>query len=362
MLAERRSGRSATGKSAADPIWREALLVDGGDAFSDMPKMDAERQKNAIATAGFIVKRFAADGMSAQNIGERDLALGRPALEELQRQAPYPFVTTNIVDATTGKPLFSRYVIVEVPRDGATKVKLALFGLVSFRAESNREAEGIRIDPPVDALRAAIAQAKAEGAQMFVVLSQLLARDEAAVAEALPEVQLFLGGEGMTTDAESVGRALSLSGGQKGKQLGFVKITLDDPAGAGAPFFDPHRKSALERKRDEAKRRVEMYQRMVDQANQPPTLGKDGKPTPRAPAEVYQRQLAAARADLQLAEDGLNELGAGPNGQPSGGDRGTNAVTVEMQPLSKEIVDDPAVKALVEEHRKSWPDPTPGGH
>lgn len=356
-MTERRSERTATDKSAPDPVWRAALLVDGGDAFSDMPKMDPERQKNAIATAGLIVKRFSADGMAAQNIGERDLALGRPALEALQKQATYPFVTTNIVDVASGKPLFSRFVLVDAPSGAGPKVKLALFGLISARPESNREAEGLRVEPPVDALRQAIALAKAEGAQMFIVLSQLLARDEAAVAEALPEVQLFLGGEGMSSEPESVGKALSLSGGQKGKQLGFVKIVLDDPAGPGAAFFDPQRRSTLERKRDEAKRRVEMYQRMMDTAGQAPVMGKDGKPAPRTPPEVYARQLAAAKADLQLAEDGLGEIGQVPNGE-----RGANAVTVEMRPLSKEIPDEPTVKSLVEEHRKTWPDPTPGGH
>lgn len=73
-----------------------------------------------------------------------------------------------------------------------------------------------------------------------------------------------------------------------------------------------------------------MYQRMTEQANQPPQMGKDGKLMPRTPPEVYQRQLTAAKADLQLAEASLGELA---NDKTAAG--AANTIAFELRPLAK---------------------------
>ena len=357
-------------------VWRDAILLDTGDCFSDVGQLQGERgaavsplaalaKANTMATAELLVDHYNAEGVRAQNIGERDLALGRAALESLKARAKYPFVTTNLVDAGSGKPLFSRFVLVDVVR-ADKHVKLAIFGLMSNRPAPSLEVDKLKILPPIEALKGALADAKAQGAEVIIVLSQLLARDEAAVGEAYPEVQLFLGGDfmGMSPDAELAGRALSFAGSQKGKHLGFMTLKFGAPAGASAPFIDPKHKASIERKRADAQRRVDTYQKLITEAGKPPgspsaavappgTQGSGERP--KVPLEVYERQLASAKAELQLALDAVAAMG------PSDADAdGINKVSLELLPLSRDVVDDPTVKALIEAFRKKWPDLTPG--
>ena len=327
--------------------------------------MLAERVPNAIATAELLVDYWNAEGLRAQSLGDRDLALGRAALEALQKRAKYPFITTNLVDAATGKPLFKRFEVFTAG-SGARAVKLAVFGLMSLRGAGPDATSGLRIEPPIDAMKAALAEARAAGGfDAMIVLSQLNERDETAVAETVPEVQLFLGGDsmGMSPDADSRGQALAFQASQKGKHLGFLKLGFDDPKGPGAPLFDPTRKSGLERKKADAQRRIDMYQRLIDEAAATPpapAAAPDAGPAPaqpnrrKAPTEMYERQLTAARAELQLAEEQLASL-ADASGQPR-----RNTAAAELVPLGRDVADDEEIKLRVETFRKTWPDPTPG--
>jgi len=329
----------------------------------DMPSLPADRVANTIATAELLVDHWSAEGMDAQAIGDRDLALGRAALEALQARAKYPFITTNLVDAGSGKPLFKRFHVIEVGQ-GAQALQLGIFGLMSARGGGPDAASGLRIEPPIEALKAALGEARTAGVDVVIVLSQMSARDETAVAEAVPEVQLFLGGDGVGTspDAENRGKALAFQGGQKGKHLGLLTLGFDDPAGAGAPLSDPTRRSGLERKRAEAQRRIEMYERLLaEAAAAPPTApSPDAGQIPqvpnrrRVPTEMYERQLAAARAELQLAEQDLASIAT------ETGEVRRNTVSAELVPLGRDVADDPAIKTRIEAFRKQWPDPTPG--
>lgn len=332
-----------------------------------MASLPPDRVGNAIATAELLVDHWSAEGMDAQAIGDRDLALGREALEALQKRAKYPFITTNLVDAGSGQPLFKRFEVIEVGQ-GAAALQVGIFALVSPRGAGPDATSRLRIEPPLEAMKTALAQAKAAGVDVVIVLSQLSARDESAIAEALPEVQLFLGGDGVgvTPDPEDRGKALAFQASQKGKHLGFLTLGFDDPAGAGAPFFDPSRRYTLERKKADAERRIEMYQKLLGEAaaaTQPPEAApavpgpSPSAPQPprrKAPTEMYERQLAAARAELQLAQDDLASLATDT------GEVKRNTVAAELVPLGRDVVDAPDVKARVEAFRKTWPDPTPG--
>lgn len=339
-------------------MWAQALIFDAGDALSDMPALTGDRIANTNATAELIVDYFNAEGLRAQNIGDRDLGLGRAALGALAKRAKYPFITTNIVDAQSGQPLFAKFALFDVG-EGIQRTKVAVFGLVTDRTRP-AEAEKLKIVPPIDALRPAIAEAKTQGATVFIVLSQLMARDEAAISEALPEIQLFLGGDftSMSSDPETAGKSLSFAGSQKGKHLGFLKLTFADPNGFGAYFADPRRRDTLERRRDDAQRRVDNYQKLLaERATAPPPSppgGPETKQRANVPTDVYERQLASARAELQLVTDELTTLGAATPGSPR------NGASLELIPLGRDIVDEPALKAQIETFRKTWPDPTPG--
>ncbi len=331
------------------------VILDAGDALSDAPIIPPERLENARKTADFIVARFRSEGLKVQLIGDRDIALGREFLVELSGRSGYPFVATNLVDATSGSPVFQSTVIVET-----AGVKLGIVGLLATSAGRTEsfEREKLMLAPLVPAASKAVSELKQKGAEVIVALSQLTPADEKLVADAVPEIQLFLGGDlpEMREEPKSVGTALSAVGGQKGKQLALVTLELSDPAGASAPFVDPLQRVAAMRKRDEAKQRIAMYEQTLKEVSAQASQNQaSGRVAGAPPIEAYERQLAAAKAELALAEDAIAKA-------PEGLVKAANTMAVRFIQLGRGVKDDPEVLNLVEEFRKSVPDPTPGGH
>ncbi len=340
------------------------LIVDAGDAFSDSPMLDGERLERAKHTAALIVQRFSEEGLSAQLIGDKDLGLGLEALKNLEKSAKYPFIATNIVDAKTQAPAFAKHTSVEV-----AGVRFGIIGLVSMNASRGPALtnQGLALLPPVDAAKAAIAELRKDHKDIVILaLSQLSPAEEELVAKALPDIQLFLGGDqlSMSQGPQPVGTSFSLSGGQKGRQVAIAALTFEDPRGPAAPFVDPQLKTSLEFKLREATNRVQTYERLLADAEkqdaaqaQPPAPGAPPQPANslrrRSPLAAYQNQLAAARADLALTESQLADL-AKLSGDGAA-KPASNTVALQLFNLGREVPDNEVVKAKVDAFRKDHP-------
>jgi len=339
-------------------------LLDAGDALSPSHVLTEEQRPRVVATAGFLVQQLAAQGLDALALGDRDLALGAETLKGLATSAPFPFVATNLVDAK-GEPVFRPWVLIE--RGGLRVLVLGLVGQGAARmAERSLQQAGWRFDPTIDATKRALA-AVSPAPDLVIVLSQLNANEESELQAAVPQARVFLGGDSMamSTEVASVGQGISASGGQKGKQLSFLTLTFADPRGASAPLVDPGRTSAAEAKKASAERRIQTLERLIADAK----AQESGTPTPSAtppgtdagappvrpprkkPIEAYERQLAGARAELQLAESDIAASRA------SGAETGT-LVSLEVVQMEAAVPDDAATSSAVETFRKTWPDPT----
>jgi 2',3'-cyclic-nucleotide 2'-phosphodiesterase (5'-nucleotidase family) len=321
--------------------------------LADAPIIPDERLESARKTAEFIVDRFNAEGVKAQLIGDRDIGLGREFLMGLAKRANYPWVATNLMDVTTEKAVFQGQVIVEV---GGLKVGvMGLLATSAGRSEAFERAQ-LKLAPLVPAAKAALAELEGQGADIIVALSQLTPADERMVAEAVPEIQLFLGGELAQTDdpMKTTGRALSVAGGQKGKQLVLLTLDLLDPLGARAAFVDPQRRAANSRKREEASQRIATYEQLLREAGAAASGEGGALQQRRGPVEAYERQLAAARAELALADEELKALASEGPPKPQ------NTASMQVVQLGRSVADDPAVLKLIDEFRRIWPDLTPG--
>jgi len=341
----------------ANAGWSGTLVLDAGDALSPMNTIMEGQRARVVATAELLVAQFAAQRMDVMAVGDRDLALGAETLRRLTVESKVPFVATNLVDAQ-GAPVFRRSVLVE--RAGVRALVLGLVGVSGQRmAASSLAPEGWRFMPIIDAAKAAIAEAGK--VDLVIVLSQLSPAEEGELAKAIPEVRLLLGGDamGMSPDVNPIGAAVALAGAQKGKHVGVATITLSDPRGPSAPLVDPGAKGAIEARKASAARRVESLERVIEQARQAPTTpapeGAPGRPQRKTPIEAYERQLAAARADLQLAEQDLAEIDARPAEQG-------NLIEFELVPMDPAIADEPKTKSAVDKFRTVWPDPTKAPH
>ena len=319
------------------------FLVDAGDALSAAHALVPARREGALATAKFIVEQYTAQHLDVLALGDRDLGLGRQALSELAGAATFPFVATNVFEVGGDKPAFADRAL--IARDGMTVLFLGLVSPSSARAaERTLSEDKLRVGDPVAAVKAVLAGTKAD---LVVVLSQLTPNEERELADAVPEVRMILGGDAMGArpSLESVGRALGAEGSQKGKHIGIVTVTLDAPGGLAGNLVDPTRRVQLERRKADAERRVaSLEKRLADAKARAPTAG------PPPPLEVYERQLAGARAELQLAQSGLEDASTSV---PAGG----NPVQFELVEMGTNVADEPSVKALVDAFRVKFPDP-----
>lgn len=98
-----------------------------------------------------LVRGYAALRYDAVNVSYRDLGFGKSAA--VASLAPLPAISANLVDASTGEPLFKPYVVVK-----KAGVRIGIIGLseappdVAELPRVQAQLKGVRIDPPLAAL------------------------------------------------------------------------------------------------------------------------------------------------------------------------------------------------------------------
>ncbi len=93
------------------------LLVDGGDCYFSTPttkKPSKADEVRGMRTARKLVKAHNYMGYHAQGLGPADLQFGVDALKELVKDLRHPIVCANLIDKTTGKPVFQPTAIVTI--------------------------------------------------------------------------------------------------------------------------------------------------------------------------------------------------------------------------------------------------------
>lgn len=126
------------------------LLLDAGDLFFkkfSAPQLEGEIKK-LEEKARLILRSFELMGYHAIGVGDDDLTLGKEFLVELSKTSRIPFLSSNVVDEYSGKPLFQRYVIKEV-----NGLKIGIFSLLSpdtLISLSDPRKKGLIIQDPVE--------------------------------------------------------------------------------------------------------------------------------------------------------------------------------------------------------------------
>ncbi len=104
------------------------FLFDSGDLlfkkyWDPIPESDLMKLREK---ARLVIESFNLMGYDAMGVGDDDLALGRDFLVELSKKATFPFLSSNLLDAETKRPLFQPYLIQE--RNG---LRVGVFSLIS---------------------------------------------------------------------------------------------------------------------------------------------------------------------------------------------------------------------------------------
>jgi len=211
-------------KAAALDVIRQAVAhaihLDAGNLFfQKAPQNDIERSQMLLKSE-YIVKGYNTMGCEALNIGQTDLLLGLDALQQLQHQALFPFVSSNIFYRATGKPVFKQSSICQV--DG---LKVAILGVCPPDAP---HADSLVIADPADAVREALKTVESQS-DMVILLSTCGMETDKRLAAQFPAVRIIVSGN---TGTESLTGTMSapiavVSVKKQGQHLGRLDVTIE---------------------------------------------------------------------------------------------------------------------------------------
>ncbi len=208
-----RAARAIANERNAAP--RSALVAAGNTFFLD-PHLDErmvwQERSKAESLAGIL------RGMNLVGFapGPSDFALGADTWSRLSTAVNAPALAAN---AAGMQP--SRIVDVE-------GTKVALVGVSDFAPAGGAPAQGApATTDPIEAARAAVTAAKAQGAQVVVVLASVPRRVARSIASSLDQVDFVVAAreEGNTPPPpERIGRAYLLTAPNQGKHLGVLDL------------------------------------------------------------------------------------------------------------------------------------------
>jgi len=169
---------------------KNLLVLDGGDAlvmsYFDRP---SEREK-ARKRAEFVLKVYEKMGYGALNIGNTDLALGVEYLRHLEKKSKILFISANLKDKKTRKPIFKPYLIKEV--EG---VKIGILGLITTEISANiqKELKNYSIENPTKTATETISRLTAS-CDHIIALAHLTPPEIESLAKEVPRISIIIGG------------------------------------------------------------------------------------------------------------------------------------------------------------------------
>lgn len=195
------------------PATPDQIRVDAGNALSGTA--DYER-----ILYGYLQQAFGELGYDALNIGEREARLSAAQLREIKAHSPVPMLSANLMDKSTGAPLFDTYKIIE--RNGW---RVALVGVLDGHGLGDTLGEGLAVEDMDVALGRLLPQLKNRAD--FIVL--LAFADEAAMtnlARQFYELDVILGGKVRQPSQQLLkeNRSLILATTNEARAVGILQV------------------------------------------------------------------------------------------------------------------------------------------
>jgi len=205
-------------------------LLDSGN-FSDAPSPTGALKTRALLRAMRDL------GYAAVNVGERDVRFGYDQFARTVEGSGLAFVSSNIVDQQSGKPIFPTHVVINASSpDEKHKLRIGVIGAVRFNpiflqpgpngGEMTIKHPKERVEGAVQALR----QEK-EAVDLVVLLAAMHRDDARRVAQDVAGIDFVIGSYGgvFSTEQESSGGSWIFYSGNQGKRIGETRIFLGEP-------------------------------------------------------------------------------------------------------------------------------------
>lgn len=315
-----------------------ATVAHLGGALCANPASMQETMEQLLARAEVFFAAYAKMGVSVMNVGVHELSIGVEPLRKVAAKHHVALVSASLIrtGAAAGKPALPAAVVRKVGG-----LQIGFVGLLTPLPPGKEELilrAGLDVDEPIAAARRGVAEAKAKGAQLIVVLSQLKRPEIERVAEAVPEVHLVLGSEAadLTMALERVDHAAFADTISKGKYAGIVRLTKGK---------DPTRWDVAALRPSLLAQRESLQSQVGSMAS---SLRPDaGRVLNEQTRNVLTQELERLRGKLASVDKQLEAL---PAPSPDSG-----LMELEMGAIDKTLLAEPKVGALVEAQKERFP-------
>lgn len=198
------------------------LLLDAGDLIHGTPQEKTFEGRPMIAAMNAL-------GYDAATAGNHEFDFGQRITRQAFGMARFPMLSANVLDTQSGAPWggLKPYIMRELQG-----VRVAIFGLTTpgtVGIQWPRTLQGIRFASPIDTARALVPRLRREErADVVVFLSHLGFEPDRELAEAVPDIDIILGGHSHTRLEKQVwiGRTLIMQTGAHGQALGRADLLV----------------------------------------------------------------------------------------------------------------------------------------
>ncbi len=319
--------------------------------------------KMATEKANLIIDSLNLMGYDALAIGDDDLSLGKEFLSEMSRIANFPFLSTNVIDEATGKPLFQTHLIKEV--DGLRVGIFSLLGPDTFPNPYDPRRKGLMLRSPTETAQAMVKELQPK-TDLIILLSHLGYPKDVELAQAVPGIHLIVGGHsGVNLPNPPILRTVMiLQMAAKGLYGGRLDLTFHT---SEPYFFNASEKRSLERSLNQFKERIAIaeaaeienwlqfnfghYSRILHLSRQynlslPESFIQNLRDLIASlKAQDHEKQKSLRTKVKEEAEQTLKQL------------RDRNESVHNLIALGEQIKDHPEIAKMVENFRSKYPEP-----
>ena len=169
------------------------LVLDAGDLlFKKYANPAPENERKGISEkAHLMIESYNLMGYDAMGVGDDDLTLGKEFLLEISKKANFPFLSSNLLDETSGKTLFQSTLLKEI-----NGLRIGIFSLLSpdlFLGPSDPRRKGLVFRSPIETAQTMVKELKPK-ADLIVLLSHLGYAKDAELAQTVQGINVIVGG------------------------------------------------------------------------------------------------------------------------------------------------------------------------
>ncbi len=270
-------------------------------------KKDIEIQK-----AKLMIESFNLMGLDVMAVGDDDLSLGKEFLVEISKEAKFPFISSNIFDEDTEKPLFEPYLLKEIGG-----IRIGIFSLISenlFLNPNDPRKKGLKIGNPSDVAKKIIDEIKPK-VDLIILLSHLSYPKDIELTQSIKGIGIIFGSHlGMNLSTPPIlNNTIILQSSPRGMYGARIEIFLNNNQ---ASFYN------LSTKRE--------FERRIHYINQ--------KLSQQLP-EAERTQLLSAKNEYEKTIKGFS---------------GKNGFSVSIDPLHNQIKEDEEIKRLIDNYKTKF--------